>query len=397
MQPEEAVEILAIDWETEGNPNFDLRFRLSDPADLLIICSSLITIEESPSHPEHNAAQDKTKVLKLAHSSVKDYLISDRIRSSRAAFYALEEPTSQAFIGKCCLIYLLQFTTPVKEETAQAFPLTRYAAQYWPHHLLAAEYTESQTLDNMAFALLMSDQVPYASWCRFYDPDMPWLDEGRSGWTAEATSPLYYTSILGLERLSERLIKAKVNVNVSGGLFKNPLLAAVHRGHEGIVRTLLRAGAVADAGRTYSPPPLTVAAACGHEVIVRVLLEQGANIDHYDLVGTALSGAARNGHGTIVRILLDAGADPDKWTRKTETGIPLVEAASNGFEDVVRQLLPSATSFAIENALVAAADKGHENIVRSIIRNGAFIWNCLSALANTFQSDKTCSWAVHPH
>ena len=358
----------------------------------MIICSSLITIEESPSHPEDNAAQVKTKVLKLAHSSVKDYLVSDRIRSSRAAFYALEEPTSQAFIGKCCLVYLLQFTTPVKEENAQAFPLIRYAAQYWPHHLLAAGDTESQTLENLAFALLMSDQVPYASWCHFYDPDMPWLDQGRSGWTAKANSPLYYTSILGLERLSERLIKAKVNVNVSGGLFENPLLAAVHRGHEGIVRTLLRAGAITDAGQSYSPPPLTVAAACGHEVIVRGLLENGANIDHCDLAeGTALSSAARNGHGMIVRILLDAGADPDKWSRKTEMGIPLVEAASNGFEDVVRQLLPSATSFAIENALVAAANKGHENVVRSIITYGAFIWDCLSALANT------CSGAIHPH
>ena len=387
MQPKEAVEILAIDWETEGNPNFDLSFRLSDPIDLLTICSSLITIEESPSNREDNAAQEKTKVLKLAHSSVKDYLINDRILRSRAAFYAVEEPTSQAFIGKCCLVYLLQFSTPVKEEIAQAFPLTRYAAQYWPHHLLAAGNTQSQSLEDLAFALLMSDQVSYASWRHFYDPDMPWLDEYRSRWTAKAkanaNSPLYYTSLLGLERLSERLIKAKVDPNVSGGLLQTPLLAAVNRGHEKIVRTLLRAGATVDGAQKHSPTPLTVAAARGHEVIVRDLLKKGAYIDHCALNGgTALSSAARNGHGTIVRILLDAGADPDKWSRKSDFGPPLVEAASNGFEDVVRQLLPSATSFAIKHALVAAADKGHENTVRSIITNGAFIRVCLSPLAN---------------
>ena len=385
VQPEEAVEILAIDWETEGNPNFDLSFRLSDPTDLLIICSGLITIEESLSNHRDNATQEKTKVLKLAHSSVKDYLISDRIRSSRVAFYAVEEPTSQAFISKCCLVYLLQFTTPVKEETAQAFPLTRYAAQYWPHHLLAAGKTQSQTLEDLAFALLMSDQVPYASWCHFYDPDMPWLDEVQPGWADKADSPLYHTSILGLERLSERLIEAKVDPNVSGGLFESPLLAAVHRGHEGIVRTLLRAGAIVDADEVYSLPPLTVAAACGHEAIVRDLLEKGASIDHFHLrEGTALSSAARNGHGTIARILLDAGADPEIWSRKGEIGIPLVEAASKGLDDVVRQLLPSAKSFAIKHALVAAADNGHENIVRSIITNGMFIWDCLSPLANAF-------------
>ena len=378
MQPEEAVEILAIDWETTGNPNFDLGFRLSDPVDLLIICSSLITIEETRSNREDSAAQEKTKVLKLAHSSVKDYLISDRIRRSRAAFYAVEEPTSQAFIGKCCLVYLLQFTRPVKEETAQAFPLTRYAAQYWPHHLLAAGNTQSQSLEDLAFALLMSDQVPYASWCHFYDPDMPWLDGYRSSWRENAnTSPLYYTSLLGLERLSERLIKAKVDPNELGGLFRAPLLAAVHRGHKIIVRTLLRAGATVHGGGGRGirfPSPLTVAAAHGHEVIVRDLLKEGAYIDHFSLAGgTPLSSAARNGHGTTVRILLDAGADPEKWSRKMEDSIPLVEAASNGFEDVVRQLLPSATSFNIKHALVAAADKGHENTVRSIITNGAFI------------------------
>ena len=373
MQPEEAVEVLAIDWETEGNPNFDLSFRLSDPTDLLRICSSLITIEESPSNRRDNATQEKTKVLKLAHSSVKDYLISDRIRSSRAAFYAVEEPISQAFIGKCCLVYLLQFTTPVKEETAQAFPLTRYAIQYWPHHLLAAGNTQSQPLEDLAFALLMSGQVPYASWCHFYDPDMPWRED-CSRWMGNAASPLYYTSTLGLERLSERLIEAKVDPNVSGGLFESPLLAAVHRGHEGIVRTLLRAGAIVDAGQTYISPPLTVAAACGHEVIVKELLKKGAYIDHFaPLKGTALSSAARNGHAKIVRILLDAGADPQKWGPKAEIGMPLVEAASNGFEDVVRQLLPSAKSFAIKQALVAAADKGHESTVRSIITNGRFI------------------------
>ena len=163
VQQEEVTEVLAIDWEREDKPNIDLTFRLSDTQDLLTICSSLITIEKEAFNSNSDSTQEETKSVRLAHSSVKEYLMSDRIRSSPAAIYALEERTSHSFIAQCCLIYLLQFTGPLNVEIAQAFPLTRYAAKYWTRHLQAIETTERHSLEDMAFVLLRSDQVPYAS------------------------------------------------------------------------------------------------------------------------------------------------------------------------------------------------------------------------------------------
>ena len=143
---------------------------------------------------------------------------------------------------------------------------------------------------------------------------MPWLDAHRSALRNTAVSPLYHTSLLGLEQLSKRLIEAKADPNASGGLFGSPLLAAAYRGHEGIVRALLKVGAKTNSGEGLCgyETPLMVAAAGGHEMIVRALIHRGADINHVSLgEGTALSCAAQNGYGKIVQILLDAGADPD--------------------------------------------------------------------------------------
>ena len=47
LQLEELVEVLAINWEVDKKPTFDLAFRLLDPLDILTICSSLVILEES--------------------------------------------------------------------------------------------------------------------------------------------------------------------------------------------------------------------------------------------------------------------------------------------------------------------------------------------------------------
>jgi hypothetical protein len=47
-------------------------------------------------------------MITLAHYSVKEYLISDRIKQSGDQFFAINPTTSHAFIGESCLHYICQ-------------------------------------------------------------------------------------------------------------------------------------------------------------------------------------------------------------------------------------------------------------------------------------------------
>ena len=377
LQLEEVVEILAIDWKSDGKPNVNLDFRLPDPRDILTICSSLISLEGGL-HNSRASSQPGVTFVRLAHSSVKDYLISGRIRQSPAAPYALHGTASHAFITQCCMVYLLQFTAPPDTVLHQAFPLTQYSIRYWTYHFKMSDITKDDESVDLAIELLTSDRVPYTSWCRIYDPDRPWLDAADLVLLNCDVRPLYYMSLLGLGEVCQRLVDAGANPNTVGGLFWSPLQAAAKQGHRGVVELLLKAGGKTDNQESGGEPALVLAAADGHESVVQSLLANGADVNIRSTVSaTALGYAAQNGHEKTVQLLLDAGADPEQWSRRLQQSIPLVEAASNGYDKIVLQLLPSASHFAIEQALVSAASRERESIIEILLRRGIAPHNTL--------------------
>lgn len=383
---EEVVEVLAIDWEVNEKPTFDLEFRLPDPLDLLTICSSLVTLKEGMLDNRDASAPQKRTFVRLAHSSVKDYLISDRISTSPAAAYALNEALSHSFITQCCLIYLLQFKGPLEPRSPLTFPLVQYAAQFWTDHFQASGVTDKDEVENMAFQVLTSDQVPYVNWCHLYDPDRPWLvqsdpvdppngpDRPNGHWKEADGSPLYYMSLLGLSQLCKRLLAAGADANASGGLYGSPLRAAAMNGHGDVVELLLDSNANPNRTKRLEGTPLLAAASRGYRKIIESLLSHGVEVDNMPInalfagpTGTALAAAAGNGHERVVQILLDAGANPDRFNRKGGNGPPIVQAASNGHVAVVRQLLPSSHPIGIQMAIIEAASGGHESVVRQLL------------------------------
>ena len=86
--------------------------------------------------------------------------------------------------------------------------------------------------------------------------------------------------------------------------------AAVKAGDAGVLRTMLDAGADANARDEHGQTALMNAARDGHTEVVRLLVERGADLNHtakYHL--SALMLAVINGRDAIVGILADAGAD----------------------------------------------------------------------------------------
>jgi hypothetical protein len=131
LRIEEAAKVIAID--TDGDSRFDPEKRLPESRDTLTICSSLVSVVRSRVRAQFWDDKDiKVEELKLAHFSVKEYLISGRIRTGPASRYSIEKSVNH-YIAQTCLIYLLYFRGPtlLKSHNIGEYLLARYAAQYW--------------------------------------------------------------------------------------------------------------------------------------------------------------------------------------------------------------------------------------------------------------------------
>jgi hypothetical protein len=82
----------------------------------------------------NNGAFNETIELRLAHFSVKEYLISNCIRNGLAFQYDIQLRGEEE-IAKSCLTYFLHFQRSVfNSENLNTFPLARYAAEHWCCH-----------------------------------------------------------------------------------------------------------------------------------------------------------------------------------------------------------------------------------------------------------------------
>jgi hypothetical protein len=125
LRLDEVVDALAVTF-IDG-AKFDPDERYPDPRDILTRCSSLVSV----------TGVLEGSILRLAHFSVKEYLISDRILNGKAPMYAVIEYDAHELVAQTCLAYLLQFETVDGQDdsTTHTYPLLFYAAQHWLHHV----------------------------------------------------------------------------------------------------------------------------------------------------------------------------------------------------------------------------------------------------------------------
>ena len=121
----EITDVLAVTFS--DGPKFDVDERYPDPRDILTRCSSLVSVTTTWNR----------EVLRLAHFSVKEYLVSGRIHASRASMYAVTKTSANEIIAQTCLAYILQFKTIEcpDESTITDYPLSEYASRHWLEHV----------------------------------------------------------------------------------------------------------------------------------------------------------------------------------------------------------------------------------------------------------------------
>lgn len=359
LRVEEVAEVVAIDFD---HLRFDAENRLPDPRDVLTICSSLVTIAASTA--EIDGVSCEIEELRLAHFSVKEYLISNCVRTGSGFQYNIRE-CAEDRLAQGCLIYLLQFqgSTLLSPNNIDDFPLARYTAEHWTRHTRAARDGADQ-IDQLSIQLFQSKGDAYINWIRLFDPDMPWRGADLTKSISDVACPLYYASLEGLVKPAAHLLEKDADANAQGGAYDNALQAASARGHEAIATLLLEKGANVNAQGRYYSSALQVASAEGHEAIATLLLKKGANVNAQGGdYGSALQAASAEGHKAIVTLLLEKGANVN--TQGGDYGSALQAASAGGHEAITTLLLEKGANVN-RIAFRATSVEGHEAIAMAL-------------------------------
>jgi hypothetical protein len=269
---EEVAEAVAID--VARDPAFDRDEVLEDPLEAMNICSSLVTVTTNRPDGRERPAQ---RIIALAHYSVQEYLVSERIKQGQGKRFSMQDSESHDTILKGSLMYLLQFQQPLSTEVLDASALARYAAEFWNSHL---QKTQDQTEGSRLAMILMSDDNPaYLNWIKLYDPDTPWQGPDLGKGLESVATPLYYAALCGLNVTTRLLLDEGADVNAQGGHYDNALQAASYGGHEQVVKMLLDKGADVNTQGGQYGNALQAASEGGHEQVVKMLLDKGANVN----------------------------------------------------------------------------------------------------------------------
>ena len=306
MRLAELGELIAVNLS--GDLWFDTDVRFPDPRDLLDIFPGLLQVEVNES---------KNPIVRLAHFSVKEYLISERTKTQKPQKFWLPEIQSHELIAATCLAYILHFEgkdqlfidlDTFNLKSLNKYPLMNYACWYWTMHAGIADSHQGILKD------------------------------------------------LGLEFLRRSDLRKVWFRNFSGG----PLLDCREEEPEYI-------------------PPLFIAASIGVLGIVQTLLESGHDANERCALGTALETAAKQGHDTVLRILQEDGADPNLLGRDNDP--PLQAAARFGTVESIKALIDSGAEMHDErgsfgSSLIAACVSGHygssrKKLVEFLLDKGA--------------------------
>lgn len=143
------------------------------------------------------------RVIGLAHFSVKEYILSERLRTGSLSRFYVESMKAHQHLSEMCLIYLLDFSSGERLVYFgfKEFPLLAYAARYWHEHWRSARNSREQakSRDFMFWLFDRKDLTSFINWLNISNPDR--TNPGRiysTGKSADAfPQPLYYTATLG--------------------------------------------------------------------------------------------------------------------------------------------------------------------------------------------------------
>lgn len=270
-------------------------------------------------------------VVRLAHFSIKEYLISTRITGGPAAAFGLTEIDAHLHLATWCLNYhflhvddgIYKHIKPEDSFKDKPDDLDSYTSTQWARHLemVPSKLWPSEIVQMAASAL----DARSKSLAKMISLDI-WFHRERNVFLVQ---PIRCITQLGLSNLAMMLLSNGPETN---NFFTQEdldlaLADAAYEGSIELVRRLLDKGANILAeedvvstshermmrnfnGSIDRVFALHAAAEGGHLEIVQLLMNKGADINaNHGQAGSALHAAARGDYLDIVKFLVDRGAD----------------------------------------------------------------------------------------
>ena len=304
----ELAELLAFDFKDAkgGIPKLNSNWRWEDHEQaVLSTCSSLVTVVPNDGDP----------VVQFSHFSVKEFLMSDRLASSRREIsqYHISLLDAHTLLTQASLAVLLR--DPDVDDLADGGALAGYAAEHWTTHA-HVENIASQFRDAME-DLFDPDKPYFEAWVKLHDMDaknrtyFPDTPDSEPPDSESRARPLYYAALCGfLEQVEHLTLKYPQYASTTGGFWGTPLHSASLEGYLQVVHYLLQLGVDVNIRNSANKTPLLVASWQGHLDVVKCLLEHGADVNLLDdYHATPLTWATFWGHVNVVRLLLEHKAE----------------------------------------------------------------------------------------
>lgn len=367
LQLKEIAEVVAID--VNNHPQFHPRRRLPDPEDVVTICSSLITVTQNSSTDVPSRSLYPHRHVALAHSSVKEYLVSDLIRQGQDFKYSLNEMDCHVSLTKDCLAYLLHFDEvgSLRSDVFAEYPLVQYAAMYLSAHARVAE-NKDQTICQ---GLFLTKGEAFINWIILHDLQRAFRSD-IPGLSRHTASPLFYASVAGLFESVKMLIEEGAAFHFQDGDYGDALIAASSQGYVEIVKLLHEKIGHLDTMDSSYRNASRLALSRGHTEIVHILLEKGFDVNEpADYVFLA---AIKNHDEEKAQSLIGNRAD---IARKDHAQLNSLNFASHeGLQEGVEFIFQKHVMVEGQNytqALVEASREGHLPIVQILLEKGAVI------------------------
>ena len=293
---EEAAETIII--ELDDMPQVDLDRRLIDSDDVLSMCSALVILEK-----QENDIDGQKRVLRLAHFSIREYLLSTRIREGTVSHWQMDNISCHLSIARIFIAYVLFLEVDsdaipnwpsTYRQLHLEYPLAVTAISRWPEHLSIAENAEvKHVCGDLGSQLFTTHIAAKRSWITL--------------------------SIHAHCGACSKLFADIDNWVGDFGIRQDSLAFSAHHNLPQTTRSLLVRGANPDilfqSRQSYDVSwmtPLTEASRLGHVRVIKELLDNGADVgfQRYDCPN-ALKQACRTGNTEVVRLLLENGADPN--------------------------------------------------------------------------------------
>ena len=331
LRVEELAEVLAVEFDTtEGIPKLSKNLRWEDQEQaVLSACSSLIAVVTDRS----------SRVVQFAHFSVKEFLTSDRLATSKidaSRYHHIGLEAAHTIMAQACLGVLLCLDSHIDQARIEGFPLALYAANNFGDH---ADFGDVLSHIQGGVSSLLDVDKPHFS-------ALLWLRQGKVPEHPEplVATPLYYVAEFGFRSVTDYLISRRPEDISSRGELGMPLHAALYRGHAGVAQLLVEHCIDVDVRGVDDQPPLHLAVDHGRKLIevTRQLIGRHADIMARDSKGRttlhlSVDGKFDDTHFDTVRLLLEHGADVQAQDNDQST--PLHHASYSGCVKTAQLLL----------------------------------------------------------